>query len=1059
VPITHFGFDSLPRVEPSDEPGSLDLVVPFRLDDEPLPDGSWGAPVEFTLLATVDGTPRATRAHAITPGFVEGLRRQMRDGGSFRFDDLPPYLDMCFGRGRTYVEGRVAGLRPGVHVTYRLEVRFGWESGQVVSSRTYSTYAVAPVFGGEDIRRTQLADVFRPDQGWVLMHRRENGFDHVRVDVTELKAPTTPGDGPGTTRGGLADLVVTVGDTTVDLCTAELTELPMVDTAADSVVVTVPATAVPQPVTVAYAGLPPVPVDVTSPAGVGEARIAFVNFAIQGLNDYFAVPNTRYDPPRTYTQTTLRDEQATFSSRPGSVENDVGDGYAFTLEAHRHYAVKQMWAMNGGLAIMMAHDTPDDLEKLRQDVSSGLVQAVVTGYGAHRLPYYSAATNTDAIHYGKTVLDATVGAHSDVYYPDSRVYARHDHVTEALDATGVQYLVLDAPGHKDDGSPVGNLDARDALPPMDAIDPATGRWLDYGYVWRDRATGIKVLFIDPQLKDLLLSADDETAERGKIPLSVRAKLLAMAAQPVVRRSNMLVYSDDADKASGNGWFDGDFAGGRALLNRNYQAALSWISRHPWVRSVTTEDLTDDDCVGTIDVHVACDPFISRWTTDTPAMIDYDFGMAFDTWYASWASMAVSWLGDDLATITRRVEHAIAAWPARNRMTELARLHLAMCLHESQWSKASRDNAGRRPEDFVVAETIQLRNTHVYLAAAVWADWAERAGGVPGHGAAYRDSGPVVERVAALERDLDTAHGVPAWRLPGGHGLQWDHDPLACVVLYNTELLVVIDRNGGAITHVVAMVDGRARSVSGSFKAYQSLLMDWETGAGTECDGIVIQNTVRTPNHAYVAGDVGVGGATYGQAPHGDSDLAWVYPNNFDAYDVVEAGGGTGDGPAPWVTLAYGDGTGETAPTTLAALDDMLAADRAARVAGKRGVVLHDTAAHGSFRKTVTLDGRSIRIAYSGVLPGHEVSNELCVDLWASAMGGLRQTRTVTPERAEVSNAGITVTVEPGPGAAFSAATLAGDTTTAEALELHRVLTDDLRIVCAGGGEFTYAIRI
>lgn len=30
----------------------------------------------------------------------------------------------------------------------------------------------------------------------------------------------------------------------------------------------------------------------------------------------------------------------------------------------------------------------------------------------------------------------------------------------------------------------------------------------------------------------------------------------MAAQPLVRRTNLLVYSDDADKASGNGWFDG-----------------------------------------------------------------------------------------------------------------------------------------------------------------------------------------------------------------------------------------------------------------------------------------------------------------------------------------------------------------------------------------------------------------------------------------------------------------------------------------------------------------------
>lgn len=31
------------------------------------------------------------------------------------------------------------------------------------------------------------------------------------------------------------------------------------------------------------------------------------------------------------------------------------------------------------------------------------------------------------------------------------------------------------------------------------------------------------------------------------------------------------------------------------------------------------------------------------------------------------------------------------------------------------------------EDFVVAETVQLRNAHVYLAVAIWADWAARPG--------------------------------------------------------------------------------------------------------------------------------------------------------------------------------------------------------------------------------------------------------------------------------------------------------------------------------------------
>ena len=63
----------------------------------------------------------------------------------------------------------------------------------------------------------------------------------------------------------------------------------------------------------------------------------FVNFAIQGLNDLFATPDDDYQPPRTYTRLTMRDEAASYSSRPGSEENSVGDGYAFTIDAHRRY--------------------------------------------------------------------------------------------------------------------------------------------------------------------------------------------------------------------------------------------------------------------------------------------------------------------------------------------------------------------------------------------------------------------------------------------------------------------------------------------------------------------------------------------------------------------------------------------------------------------------------------------------------------------------------------------------------------------------------------------------
>jgi hypothetical protein len=1038
--IAHFGFDTLPRVVAAVADGRVELVVPFRIDARA------EQVLEWRVRARVGGVPCPTRGRTITAGFVAGLRRRMQQDGMFDFERLPPYLGMeaRMGPGVTYVEGRVLHLTPGAHVAYRLEATVARDgrAPAVVRSPEYTTYAVAPTFGPDEIRRTFVRKLEEPLEAWVLSHRRADGLDHVRLDVVAIEGDDhVP---------GLADLAVTIGGTRVDLRRADLTALPLVDPSADSVVFTVPAGADLPSVDVSYHGVTTTGIDLAATVDVGRARVMFVNFAIQGLNDYFATPDTTYSPPRTYTQLTMRDDKATFCSRPGTPENGSGDGYAFALEAHRRHGVKQLWAMNGALLTLLAHDCPEDLELLRRDVDSGLVVPVVAGFGAHRLPYYSAATNADAIRLGIAAMDGIVGAHSNVYYPDSRIYVDVPAVVDALRATGVEYLVLDADHPVGTEAGAHNTVVTSADPPLSAHDGA-GRWIDFQYLWRERRTGAKVLFIDREMKDGLLRGTDPAnsdadADRGKVSVNIRRKFLSMAVQPRSRKDNLLVYSDDADKAGGNGWFDGD----GVALNKRYQAALWWIRRHPWVQVVTTDDLSPADCVGTIEIKTASDPYIEReWRLPgvDPAP-GYDFGLAFDTWYAKWAAFPVAWLGETLDAITRRAEAAVEHWPVRNRMVDLARAYLTLNLHESQWSKKARPNAGVEPEDFVVSESVQLRNTHVYLAAAVWADWAAP----PGEPAAYRDRGPVVERVAALSQ-------APApWRRPDAAGLQWDHDPLPCIVLYNTRALAVIDRNGGRVTHLFCLVDGLPYAVSGTFKAYQFLEVDWASGAGAECDGVVLQNTVQTPNHLYVAGDVAAGRGTFGEPPAGDGDFDWIYPDNFNAFDVVDAG----DGPAPWVTLEYGPGTPDAVPDTLEALDALLVRDREEKVAVRRGVVLHDTERFGTFRKTIRLEGATLRVDYTGTRPGHVVANEFCVDLWSAAIRGRRQSRTVGPDRRSITlaNGPAAVTVTTGRNCGFTPATLAPpNPPTVETLRLRRVLTDALEIVAPDGGDFSYTVAL
>ena len=1059
--IVHLTTDSLPRVVTgSAGTSALDVLLPFRvdLDDPALAVTGWHLDVE------VDGRSWVSRVRTrrLRAGLADALRDRMARTGVFSFDHLPYYAglhDDAIRAGRAvYLEFRVPGVRPGAVVTYQASVTVGRDGGDPVElvAPAGTLHAVDPRFSRDEVRRIASPGAFQAGRAWVLHHRRAAGSDQFRVDVADLGA-----DGRAPER---AELVVQVGELTFDLAAGRHPTVPLVDVAADSVSFAVPHGddgALP-PVTVRYRGGDAVAVDLADRVGVGTARVMFVNFAIQGLNDLFATPDDDYQPPRSYTRLTMRDEAASYSSRPGSEENSVGDGYAFTIDAHRRYRIPQMWAMNGGLATLLAHDCPDDVAALRRDVEAGLLVPVVAGYGAHRLPYYSAGTNTDAIRFGARILEAVLGAARPVYYPDQRLTTSRDNVAGALRAAGMEYVVVDA-GTEQGAVPEGaagtpgNTVIAHAKPAMGALHD--GQWLNWQYVWRDRRSGTKVLFIDKEMKDGLFAADADTADRGKPAATIRCKLLEMASAPVVHARNLLVYSDDADKASGNGWFDGGYDT-RAANNFRYQAVLAWLATHPWVEVVTTDDLTDDDVVGELDLVRASDPYIEeQWRLPRDPVPDHDNGLAYDTWYASWAATPAVWLGETLRAVSDRAEQAIERAKAADpddgdELLLLARLYWLMCLHESQWSKRPRIEPGREGfdhcENFVAAESLQLRNAHVYLAAREWARWA-RSGGRGAH----HDGGPVVEAVAAGLVD-----SPPPWSRAEYAGLQWDHDPLPNVVLYNEHALVVLDRNGGRVTHLFAMVGGRPVSVSGTFKAYQFVDADWSSDSGVECDGIVLQNTVWSPNHGYVACDVEASRGTVGSRPPNDRGLDLYYPDNFNLYDEVFDGT---DGPTalPAVTFEYGPGTGEDPPSTVAGLTALLAADRVEKLAGRRGTVLHDVGEFGVFRKTVRLDGRTVHVAYRDTEPGHRVANEFCVDLLAAALHGRRQTHAVAPDgrSATVTNDdGLTVRLELGRGCRFAdGVTTPMDAPTADSLRLHRVLTDDLEIVAPDGGDFSYRI--
>ena len=393
--------------------------------------------------------------------------------------------------------------------------------------------------------------------------------------------------------------------------------------------------------------------------------------------------------------------------------------------------------------------------------------------------------------------------------------------------------------------------------------------------------------------------------------------------------------------------------------------LSWLATHPWVEVVTTDDLTNADVVGELDLLRASDPYIEeQWRLPNPPAEGHDNGLAYDTWYAAWADTPAAWLGETLRAVSDRAEQAIERAKVDDpdevdELLLLARLYFLMCLHESQWSKRPRIEPGHdgfdHCENFVAAESLQLRNAHVYLAARHWARWA-RDGGAGAH----RDDGPVVAAVA----EAGVPGPTPRWWRPEQAGLQWDHDPLTNVVLYNEQALVVLDRNGGRITHLFALIDGRPVAVSGTYKAYQSWTPTgpptpaW-SATGWCCRTPSPPRTTATPPATSTrAGHDGLRPPTAG-----DSVCATRTTSTYTTRCPA-----TGSR-----AFTYGPGRRD-GPATIAALDALLAHDRAAKVAGQPGPVLHDIARSAtSARRSASTAGPCTRLP--GPRPGHRVAND------------------------------------------------------------------------------------
>lgn len=1011
----HYEIDTLPRFNRTSN-GDYDLLIPVGV--YPYTRERVNVIMEFRIdNAGVEriGFNRNNRhgvITSITGDFISCLKL-------YEPDSLRHYLNMAPSiRSNTnlYYEGVIKGIPENSKVEYRASV-FP-KSGLATHTPWYAVYMKETSFGFNDIKFMTAGDD-SAERTHAIYYKEDALFHHIRVDYVDIS-----GDVP-------RDFVLRINNIEFSLRDkGDLPFLPIINTFHDYVTLSFPKSFIPYVRNLIWQGNN---IDLTRATNVGKARIMLIHYCMQGLNDLFEAPNKNYAPYRSYIQTTMRDELATYSSRPNSTEVNEEDGYMFTIDNHRKYGIKHLWTFNAGVFSLIAQDCPEDLAQIRRDIAGGIFDLTIAGFGGHRLPYYQEETNRYSIQYGIDMMNNIAGACNNVYYLDQRLYKQMPNVFEALRKANVKYIVVDASTgfepHR--WSIKGN-------------NNAFGLYLDHHYLWQDELTGLYILYIDDEMRNKMLGSSKYEYSRGKLAMDLRKKLLYFASHPDIRGNNLIIYSDDADKASGNGWFDGDYSGNEPEFCDMFKAGLEWIAAHPWIEAVSSADINPGvDCVGTIDMKDAICPSVDPG--GSTSIDTYGKSLHFDAWYDNWKNFRAVWIDKTLEEISQDIEYSIINWPAQyhNQLYELGKMHFSMSLHESQWNKQPLEfeDPNRRsdviePEDFVIAASLQIRNAQVYLNAAVWAEWAKSHS----QDKVYINTGPVIDTLKQLGVDEK------------GTGTYWDKDVLQNIIMYNRHVLVVMDQNGGRITHIFIMKNGKPFCVSGTMKCYQYLTDEKIMGENVICDGEVLQNTVYTPNHSYVACDLresrasGVMGWKLNPKTGVNRDLDCYYPDNFNAYEYIIT-------PSDTVEWVYRKTIKPPRPLTLELFRALLRQDSWEKEAGQPGVIFHPMP---DFRKTISLAIGALTLRYYGTSPGHITANEFSMDLFSNLMFNKKNIRSMpNPSTIRLENAaGLTVDLSLAGNCAFSEHTLEGD----KNLRLHRTLTDSIEVECQNGGDFSYRIE-
>ena len=165
----------------------------------------------------------------------------------------------------------------------------------------------------------------------------------------------------------------------------------------------------------------------------------------------------------------MRDEGARFSSRPGSMEDSTGDGYAFTLRGappvpDQADVGDERRPARPARPRLPGRAGPDARRHGRRAARAGGGRVRRAPAALLHGPTPTATPSPRAPRPWRNLLGA---APELVYYPDSRIVTGTPNVADALRRAEVRYLVVDA-GESKDGQQLPDTRLANVVPPLNA---------------------------------------------------------------------------------------------------------------------------------------------------------------------------------------------------------------------------------------------------------------------------------------------------------------------------------------------------------------------------------------------------------------------------------------------------------------------------------------------------------------------------------------------------------------------------------------------------------------